>query len=280
MGSSDVISKMYRISDSEFKELRNFVHENYGIFLRDEKKALVLSRFQRYMMENNFYSFKEYLDFLKKSENKEALTTLVNKITTNYTFFMRESEHFKYFRDVILPYLKEKNRNKDMRIWSAGCSSGEEPYTLAMIVDEFFHGQKENWDTKILATDISGEVLKTAIEGIYPLDKLSDLPNAWKVNYFKIYDKSNMVVSEKIREEVIFRSFNLMEKVFPFKKKFDVIFCRNVMIYFDEQTKNELVQRFFDNTNLGGYLFIGHSESINRSITKYKNVIPSLYRKE
>lgn len=193
---------------------------------------------------------------------------------------MREVDHFYYFRDKVLPYLVSTVREKDLRIWSAGCSSGEEPYTLAMIIDEFFGKEKMWWDSKVLATDISGKVLGEASKGIYSNENIATLPSNWKLNYFKKLDNEKSVLIDKIRNEVIYRKLNLMDQVFPFKKKFHVIFCRNVMIYFDNKTKWELINKFYDLTEYGGYLFIGHSESLNREETKYKYIMPAVYRKE
>lgn len=156
----------------------------------------------------------------------------------------------------------------------------EESYTLAMIMDEFFGRNKGMWDTKILATDISAKVLDVARRGIYNDNRIMPLPPAWRMNYLKKIDDENYIISDKIKNEVIYRKFNLMEETFPFRKKFHVIFCRNVMIYFDRETRNELIEKFYDMTSYGGYLFIGHSEYIDRTKTKYKYVAPSIYRKE
>ena len=183
------------------------------------------------------------------------------------------------FRDHILPELKQRVRNKDLRIWSAGCSTGEEPYTLAFFIDEFFGKEKALWDTKILATDISTRVLDYAVKGVYSVDSVKNLPNHWLRNYFRKHESGYEIV-DRIKREVIFRKFNLMDRIFPFKKKFHIIFCRNVMIYFDKQTKAELIRRFYDAMEYGAYLFIGHSESINRGESPFKYVMPSVYRKE
>jgi chemotaxis protein methyltransferase CheR len=225
-------------------------------------------------------SFSEYYDYVVSDKTREAAITLIDKITTNHTFFMREVDHFYYFRDKVLPYLVSNVREKDLRIWSAGCSSGEEPYTLSMIIDEFLGNEKSCWDSKVLATDISNKVLEKAIKGVYSNEGIATLPSSWKLNYLKKFDNENHILIDKIRNEVIYRSFNLMDPVFPFKKKFNVIFCRNVMIYFDNKTRMELIKKFYDSTEYGGYLFIGHSESINRDETKFKYVMPSVYRKE
>ncbi|MCX7748125.1 MAG: protein-glutamate O-methyltransferase CheR [Clostridia bacterium] len=272
---------MIDISEKEFKRIADYIKTNYGINLKTEKKSLVVGRLQNVLIQNNFKSFAEYIDFVISDKSGDAVVTFINKLTTNHTFFMRESQHFNYFRDRVLPYLESmQKRQKDLRIWSAGCSTGEEPYTLAMIISDYFGAEKMWWDSKILATDISTKVLETAIKGIYPSENLDSLPIYWKTNYFQTVDTENSMVADKIKNEVIFRRFNLMNEIFPFKKKFHVIFCRNVMIYFDNETKRNLINKFYEFTEPGGYLFIGHSESINRDESKYKYVNPAVYRKE
>ena len=271
---------MLTITDKEFRELADYIKINYGIHLKEEKQSLITGRLHNVLAQKNFNSFSEYYKYVISDKTGDAVVTLIDKITTNHTFFMREVDHFYYFRDKVLPYLASTVREKDLRIWSAGCSSGEEPYTLAMIIDEFFGKEKMWWDSKVLATDISGKVLGEASKGIYSNEKIATLPSNWKLNYFKKLDNEKSVLIDKIRNEVIYRKLNLMDQVFPFKKKFHVIFCRNVMIYFDNKTKWELINKFYDLTEYGGYLFIGHSESLNREETKYKYIMPAVYRKE
>ena len=270
---------MITITDKEFHQLTVFIKENYGINLKEEKKTLVTGRLQTVLATKGFQDFSEYYDYVVSDKTGEAISTLINKITTNHTFFMRESDHFYYLKDHVLPYLTDTVKDRDLRIWSAGCSSGEEPYTLAMLMDEYFGNEKSKWDSKVLATDISSKVLDEAAKGVYPNEEISTLPANMRLSYFKRYDNDNSVMIDKIRNEVIFRRFNLMEQVFPFKRKFHVIFCRNVMIYFDSRTKRELVGKFYDHLEYGGYLFIGHSESISREDSKLKYVLPAIYRK-
>jgi chemotaxis protein methyltransferase CheR len=260
--------------------LSSYIKSNYGIHLKQEKKSLITGRLYNVLTQKNFSSFSDYYEYVITDKTGDAVTTLIEKITTNHTFFMREPEHFDYFISKVLPFLTRIVRDKDLRIWSAGCSSGEEPYTLAMLIDEYLNKDKIYWDSKVLATDISNRVLNIAKQGVYDKDKIESLPSIWKTNYFKKLDDENYVLTDKIRNEVIYRKFNLMDQVFPFKKKFHVIFCRNVMIYFDSKTKDELVRKFYDSLEYGGYLFIGHSESINREATKFKYIMPAVYRKE
>lgn len=267
------------IKESEFIELTTMIKNDYGINL-SSKKNLIEGRLSNMLVEKGFDNFTDYLTFLHADMSKSEMTNLINKITTNHTFFMREKNHFDYFKNVVLPNISHNVPEKDLRIWSAGCSSGEEPYTLAMILQDYFGKQKVLWDTKVLATDISVKVLGMAEKGIYPDEAIDTLPNNWKMNYLKKYDNGNYQIEDDIREEVIFRIFNLMDGTFPFKRKFHTIFCRNVMIYFDQKTKNELVNKFYNITEPGGYLFIGHSESLNREETRYRYVMPAVYRKD
>lgn len=192
---------------------------------------------------------------------------------------MREPDHFNYFRDIVLPYLAKTIKDKDLKIWCAACSTGEESYTLSMLIDEFLGKQKSLWNSKILATDISKRVLDIAKKGEYSSENIAKLPNHWKLNYFDKVDAENYSIKDKIKNETIYRQLNLMETVFPFKKKFNVIFCRNVMIYFDAQTKDKLIEKFYHNLEDGGYLFIGHSETLNREKVSFENVSSSIFRK-
>lgn len=271
---------MVPITEKEFILLSEYINVNYGIFLKKEKKTLVVGRLQNVLGQAGFDNFTDYFDFLISDKSGEAVATFINKITTNHTFFMREADHFYFFRDTVLPFLKSNVRDKDFRIWCAGCSTGEEAYTIAMILDEFFGKEKVFWNKKILATDISEKVLQIARSGVYSNESIAPLPAQWKLNYLKKQDESTAVFNDKIKGEIIYRKFNLMDSVFPFKRKFHTIFCRNVMIYFNDQTKIELVNKFYDSLEIGGYLFIGHSESLHRESTKLKYIRPAVYRKE
>jgi len=270
---------MNDITEWEFIELVGFVKQNYGINLL-QKKPLVCGRLSNYILQSGFHSFSEYFSHVKSDSTGQAGVILVNKLTTNHTYFLREPQHFEILERVILPqFAASEARNKDLRVWSAGCSTGEEPYTLAMIINSYFGAAKSDWDTKILATDISTAVLETAQKAVYPSKQLEPLPKHWQLQYFREVDAECSALKEIIRREVVFRRFNLMNEIFPFKKKFHIIFCRNVMIYFDAATKDELIKRFYDHLEIGGYLFIGHSESINRHESKYQFVAPAIYRK-
>lgn len=271
---------MVTITEKEFRKLSEFIKSNYGIHLKEEKKSLVMGRLYNVLMQKKCKSFSEYYDYVVSDKTGDAATVLIDKITTNHTFFMREAEHFNFFKSTVLPYLVNTVDDKDLRIWSAGCSTGEEPYTLAMLLNEYFGEEKMLWDAKVLATDISSKVLDIAQKAIYDNEKIETLPSKWRLSYFKKYDSNNSILVDRIRSEVIYRKFNLMEAIFPFKRKFHVIFCRNVMIYFDSKTKEELADKYYQHLEHGGYLFIGHSESLNRETTRFKYIMPAVYRKE
>lgn len=270
---------MLKLTNDDFEKLSNFTKTKYGIDL-SQRKTMVEARLNGFLPARGYDSFPPYFQTLLNDRNGSEVAALLNRLTTNYTYFMREVDHFDFFRDKILPHLAATVKDRDLRIWSAGCSSGEEPYTLAMIIKDYFAQSTMSWDTKVLATDISEKVLEFALQGTYTNEQISELPQNWKSQYFEPVNSSEKRLINSILEGVIFRKFNLIENHFPFKKKFHVIFCRNVMIYFDEETKRKLLKRMYDCTVPGGYLIISHSESINRMDTQYRYSMPGIYRKE
>ena len=270
---------MLQMKEHDFIKLTTYIQSHYGINLT-KKKTLIEGRLNICLAEKGLSSFEEYLELIFADQSGNEMTQLLNKLTTNHTFFMRESSHFALLRDQILPEMVGKSKERDLRIWSAGCSTGEEPYTLAMIIADFLGAESKQWDARVLATDISARALEQAENAIYKADQLADMPAVWKAKYFEKAGNETYRVSDKISKNVIFRAFNLMDKQFPFKRKFQVIFCRNVMIYFDRPTKIELVKKFYEAMEPGGYLLIGHSESIGRDETDFKYIMPAVYRKE
>lgn len=267
---------MIRLSDAEFNFIVSFMKSNYGINLIN-KRQLIESRMNSTLAERNLNSFEEYFEIVKKREDKE-ITLLINKLTTNHTYFMREAQHFSFLTEQILPMHEQNNRTGDIRIWSAGCSSGEEAFTTVMTIKDYFGASASRWDTTILATDISQNVMNLAQTKIYEEDSLKDVPATWKTKYFKKRPDGFYDLLPVVRKEVVFKPFNLMER-FSYKKPYDLIFCRNVMIYFDQETKNNLINKFYDALAPGGFLFIGHSESVQRDQTKFKYIQPSIYQK-
>ena len=269
---------MKDITDKEFYILRDYIKSNFGINLGIEKKSLIYSRLRAILLEKGFTDFTQYYNYLVNDKTGTAVVTFIDKITTNHTFFMRETDHFSYLSDHALPEIERLfGRERDLRLWCAGCSSGEEAYTIKIIVEEYFKGK--GWNTDVLATDISTTVLTKALKGEYPKESMDNMPADWLRKYF-VSKGDNYAVCDDIKKGIIFRKFNLMNPSFTFKKKFQIIFCRNVMIYFDLNTRLELVEKFYSITEPGGYFFIGHSESLNNTNTQFKYIMPAVYRKE
>ena len=265
------------ISDADFQRLVQFIHKNYGIDL-SKKRQLITSRLSHSLKAKGYQDFKSFLEHLFTTQNPDDLELVLNKLTTNYTYFLREKDHFTYFKNTILPELEQRHsRDKVLSIWSAGCSSGEEPYTLSMYLKEYFGAKADQWDTRILATDISQQAMAKAQAGVY--QPPADMPPEWLKRYFtpSKTNPGDYTISPAIRNNVIFRTFNLMNPI-QFRLKFDVIFCRNVMIYFDQSTRDALVRRFYDALAPHGYLFISHSESLGQT-PLFRMVSPAVYRK-
>ena len=277
------ISGLMPISDNEFSRFKKFVYSHFGINLTDEKRTLVVGRMQKYLRENNFNSFTAYLDRIEEDPNPEVLSELINRISTNHTFFYRENEHFEFMKKTALPniesIMKQQGTN-DLRVWCAAAATGEEPYTLATVLKEYYGTAYNNLDAGLLATDISIQALKKAQAGIYSAERLDKTPPQIKNKYFKKLPNNAYAVTDELKKEVTFRRFNLMSDVFPFKKQFHIIFCRNVMIYFDKKTRDTLSKKLFDCTVPGGYLFIGHSETLGRDDCPYEYIQPAVYRKK
>jgi chemotaxis protein methyltransferase CheR len=276
------LGHLISISDREYRLLVELIYQRFGINLGEQKRSLVVGRLNKVLRKLGFDSFKDYYSYLVADKTSGALNTLINRISTNHTFFYRESDHFEFFKETVLPEmiaaLKNKNR-RDLRIWCPGCSSGEEPYMLAMIINEYFGQRLGFWEPKILATDISERVLKTAKAGIYVNENVSHLPPPYRNEYFTKLPDKTWAISEKVKEMILFRRLNLMRDSYPFKSKFHVIFCRNVMIYFDKTTRDALVHRFSDYMEGSGYLFIGHSESLGRDNTHFRYLRPAVYHR-
>lgn len=266
------------ITDSEFNRIVFYVKSHYGIDL-SQKRVLVSGRLENYLLRNGYAGYDEYMTKVEGNPDGNEAKDLINVLTTNHTYFMRESVHFEYMKKVVLPQLKVKAAaDKDLRIWSAASSTGEEPYTLAMLLMDYFGLEHSAWDTKVLATDVSTRVLEHAARGVYLKEQIEPLPDRWKQRYFKQIGEDEYKVKEELKREVIFRQFNLMNP-FPFRRKFHVVFLRNVMIYFEEDTKYQLIQKIYDFMEPGGYLFIGTTEGLDRHKTKFQYVEPSVYRK-
>ena len=270
-----------QLTDQEFQLIRNLVYKNFGINLGEKKRNLIIARLQKVLLAGGFSSFGRYYEHVIQDTSGRALLTLVDKISTNHTYFFREKDHFDFLKTRILPNLKKEYKGawRKVRIWSAGCSTGEEPYTLAMVLSEYFRAYPASIDVAILATDISVTALRAAVRGIYPAAKMAPVPMTYRQRHFSPLKDGNWAVKQNLKDMVLFRRLNLMSRRFQFKGLFQVIFCRNVMIYFDRATQKELIARFHRYTEPGGYLIIGHSETIDRESGLYKYIKPSVYQK-
>ena len=263
------------ISDDDFKRLTQFVHQQYGINLA-QKRQLVTSRLSSLVMQKGYKDFGPFVTALLKDKNPADMELVLNRLTTNYTFFMREKEHLDLFCQKIIPDIVQRHqKDKTLAIWSAGCSTGEEPYNITMFLFDYLGAQAAQWDTRLLATDISNRAMTAAKKGVYELP--DTIPPEWKKKYFVPQAGGQYQVAPKVRDNVIFQPFNLMDPI-HFRRKFDVIFCRNVMIYFDQPTKDALVKRFYDATVPGGYLLISKSENLSAN-APYRRLAPSTFQK-
>ena len=266
------------MTDAEFNRLVDFLESRYGINLAS-KKVIVQGRLDNYLARNGYASYDDYLNAVEKDRSGHELQNMLNILTTNHTYFWREPDHFIFLRDVILPWIvRKENHTHDIRIWSGASSSGEEPYTIAMVIKDFLGLDYNKWDATLLATDLSSEVLRFAMKGVYLKEKIQVLPEVWQRANFKQIDEYNYRVKDEIRKNVMFRQFNLMDD-FPFKNKMHCVFLRNVMIYFSADTKRKLVNKIYDILEPGGYLIIGNTENIDKEATQLEYVRPSIFRK-
>lgn len=266
------------ISESDFDRLRVYMQHRYGINL-SKKRALVEGRLSKPVAQAGFDNYHDYLEDVFADASGKKANELVARLTTNYTYFMREEAHYKFMRQVALPEWSQKLSSRDLRTWSAGCSTGAEAYTAAMTIDSFFGANKSSWDTTILATDISLKVLSEARQGIYPASYMENIAPEWRKKYLIDIGNDQWKINDYLAKEVIFSQFNLMGEFDRFKKRFHIIFCRNVMIYFDNPTKSALVEKFFNVLEPGGYFFIGMSETLNGIFDRFTQVMPSIYKK-
>ena len=270
----------FQITDQIFEQISNLVYKEIGVHLPDKKKAMVNSRLSKRIRRLGLASFEEYCQYLKN--NKAELKSLYNTLTTNVTRFYREDYHFDFLRNTAFPEFKRGKEKKQIRVWSAGCSTGEEPYTLALELHEFFDITK--WDIKILASDINTDVLDKARKGIYTYQQVREVPYDLLTKCFRLRVDENrklFKVKEKLKKDVVFRRINLNpRREYPIKSELDFIFCRNVFIYFTQEMREEILTRFYKHLKPGGYLFLGHSESIkNKNNRRWKPVEKTTYQK-
>ncbi len=274
-------AREFAFSDADFRDLAQYAYDQAGIALADNKRNLVYSRLSRRLRALNQTTFREYREYLAATPSE--LEAFINAISTNLTKFFRESHHFDHFRThVAVPFGQSRQPGaRRLRVWSAGCSTGEEPHTIAVVLKREIRDIR-NHDVRILATDIDTEVIAKGKRGEYPVASIDEVPKVYR-EYFKAGPSTskteNVAVADEVRSLITFRRLNLMEQ-WPFSGLFDAIFCRNVMIYFDGPTKTKLVNRFTQQIKPGGWLYIGHSESLIGAHPGLELVGRTIYRRE
>lgn len=274
---------MIPITEKEFKQISSLLYENFGINLTDKKQTLVRGRLNKIITTKGYENFTNYYNAVKEDKTGMLQIELADHLSTNHSYFFRENEHFKYLTTTILPEIESSNHLKspsELRIWCAGCAAGEEPYTLAILLKEYFGNKLLGTKAVILATDISTSALSTAKSGIYSQDKLKSMPAKYVDQYFNKMGNGKYSVKESLRSLILYKRLNLMSEKFPFTNKFHIVFCRNVMIYFDKVTRETLISKYHKNLIDNGILFIGHSETIGRNSSQFQYLIPAVYRKK
>ncbi|MDR3210728.1 MAG: chemotaxis protein CheR [Planctomycetota bacterium] len=264
-----------------FVVLAKIIYDYFGIKVTKEKLPLITTRIQPIMKKYGFANYDQYLQAVTSDQSGNMMSELANHVSTNHTSFFREDVHFKLLTQTILPEIireKELTGNRDLRVWCAACSTGEEAYTLLFCIMRFLGGEYKNWKAGILATDISARALAKAKTGLYPASRLESVPPDYQLEFFERQEGGDFAVRETMRQEVTFRRLNLMNASYPMRLPFDIVFCRNVMIYFDLETRISLVDKLCNTLRPGGYLFIGHSESVPGLGDNCLYVAPSVYQ--
>jgi len=270
------------LSTRDFGRLSRFIYDTCGIKMPEVKKTMLEARLQKRLRSLGMRSFTDYCDYLFAPEGQEQeLVQMLDMVTTNKTDFFREPDHFDHLTQTVLPEWLRRHEGATLNIWSAGCSSGEEPYTLAMVLSEFAL-KHPGFDFRILATDLSTRVLEKAKAAIYPEPLVEPVPLDLKKKYLlRSKDRSSGMVRivPELREKVRFRRLNFMDDDFGMRDQLDIIFCRNVIIYFDRPTQERLLQRFHRQMKPGGFIFMGHSETLSGLDVPLVSVYPTVYRK-
>ncbi|MFV2059469.1 MAG: protein-glutamate O-methyltransferase CheR [Gammaproteobacteria bacterium] len=276
----DKKQREFQFTDKDFNYIRQLVSDNTGIVLSEAKRDMVYGRLSRRIRELRLSSYKAYCDRLKNGDEEE-LIAFTNALTTNLTSFFREPHHFDFLKNKLLPELKNSKADRKLRIWSAGCSSGEEPYSIAMVVHEVFATVIDSWDIKILATDLDSNMVQKAANGIYTEERVTGLEKNRLNKYVKSGSGDNVgmvKMSPKLQKLITFKELNLMHE-WPMTGPFDFMFCRNVVIYFDKPTQKILFDRYADLLAPKAHLFIGHSESLHNVTTRFNLLGKTIYQK-
>lgn len=270
-----------QLTDSLFQKFSALVYQKAGIYLKPEKKELLNARLGKRLRALRMESFSDYYQYVVGDSSGDELVQMLDVVSTNFTSFFRENAHFEFLVAKALPELTAHGGGKkELVIWSAASSSGEEPYTIALVAEDFFES-RPGWSYRIMATDISTRVLAHAQRGVYSQERITKVPKQYLKKYFQKgvgEAEGHVRVKDFLRRRIKFERFNLMHEL-PWNGSLDVIFCRNVMIYFNRETQQELVKKFYQALAPGGYLFIGHSESISSLKHDFAQVASTVYRK-
>lgn len=270
------------LSDTEFYKLSSFIYSNFGIKLPLSKKVLLEGRLQKRLRATNFSTFKEYIDYVFSDAGAGEIINMIDEVSTNKTDFFREAAHFDFLKEVVLPEHVIDNDRNPIKIWSSAASSGEEIYTIAISVEEYNLRNSPKVNYSILGTDISVEILNKAVNAIYLEERVANIPLEIKRRYFlrsKNKEKRTVKIISELRNKTSFQRLNLMDESYNVPDNLDVIFCRNVLIYFDKKTQEEVVRKQCDKLRSGGYFFLGHSESIIGFDLPLKQIKPTVYKK-
>jgi len=281
----DTLNRIFaaKMTDDEFNRLSEFVYKQSGIKMPPAKKIMLQSRLQKRLRELKITSFKEYSDYVFSEDGlKNEIIHMLDVVSTNKTDFFREPVHFDFLNSHVLPeFLNENKNHNNFKVWSAGCSSGEEPYTIAITLNEF-KNENSKFDYSILGTDISSQILQKAVQAIYKEERIANIPIEIKRKYFlKSKDRINKTVrvAQTLRGKAHYQRLNFMSDSYNLPDLFDVIFCRNVLIYFNRETQEQVINRLCAKLKSGGYLFIGHSESILGMSVPLEQIKPTIFRR-
>ena len=269
----------FALKDGDFRKIAKLVLDATGIVLSEKKRAFVYGRLGRRLRKLGLSDFAQYCALLESRDGDSELGMLINAVTTNHTSFFREPHHFDYLARTVIPAIVKSRGDGParLRIWSAGCSTGEEPHTLAMVLREQ-RALLTGWDAKILATDLDTNVVRHASDGVYDADRLETIPQPFRDRYVQVQDDGRFWITDDVRELISFAPLNLLEP-WPMRGPFDVIFCRNVVIYFDKDTQRKLFDRYAELMRPDGWLFIGHSESLLNVTNRFSLVGRTSYRR-
>ncbi len=272
-----------QLTNEEFDKLSRFIYKESGIKMPPVKRVMLQSRLQKRLRELNMSNFKEYCEYVFSREGlNNEIIHMLDVVSTNKTDFFREPVHFEFLQGVVLPeFIGQRSTNRTIKIWSAGCSSGEEPYTIAIVLAEFAE-QNLGFDFSILGTDISTQILQKAIDAVYKEDRVAIIPLELKRKHLlRSKDRANPTVKigPHLRKKVRFARLNFMDSQYDIAETFDVVFCRNVLIYFDRETQERVIAKLCEKLRVGGYFFLGHSESIMNMTLPLKQIKPTIFQR-